>query len=297
MTVQSTPHIMMIEPAVFYTNEQTMASNHYQVIQQETHDETQRRALHEFRTYRDLMIENGVAVTTVLGHPDCPDHIFPNWISTHANRQMVVYPMLNDNRRKEKTPEILGVLNQSYDVVLDLSRYESEGRALESTGSLCIDRVNKIVYAALSPRTDEALVKLWAAEMGFKPVIFNTASHTGKPVYHTDLILFIGTNIAGICSPCILDTDRARVLGQLRETHQVVEFTMDQLKTFCGNSLELIGTAGRPHLAMSTAAHQSLSPAQRETLDNNFANLILGQIPTIELYGGGSARCMIMELF
>lgn len=297
MTRQSTRHLFMIEPAVFYSNPQTAATNHYQIDEHESHEVTQERAVREFRTFRDLLVREGTIVTTSVGSPDCPDHVFPNWISTHAGRQMVVYPMKDENRRREKTPGIVNTLKEAYDVVLDLSKYEAEGEFLEATGSMVLDRVNKIVYAGLSPRTSEKLVRIWAKEMGYEPVIFNTKSHTGAPVYHSDLVMFAGTKAAGICAPCIVEEDRARVLGRLRETHDVVEFTMDQLQTFCGNSLEVLDENDEPMLAMSKAAMESLSKEQMDKLASYFEWFVLADIPTMERYGGGSARCMIMELF
>ncbi len=297
MTAQSSRHLFMIEPAVFYLNPQTADTNHYQIDKHESHEATLHRGMTEFRRFRDLLVENGVNVTTAKGSADCPDHVFPNWISTHAGRQMVVYPMLNPNRAAEKTPGIVDTLKKMYDVALDLSEFEGKGEALEATGSLCLDRVNKIAYAGLSPRTSEKLVKRWADAMGYEAVTFNTKSHTGKPVYHTDLVMFIGTKASGICAPCIADQDRDRVLGRLRETHDVIEFTMDQLQTFCGNSLEVLGENDERMLAMSKAASDSLSQEQEDRLAEYFTRFLLADIPTLELYGGGSARCTIMELF
>jgi hypothetical protein len=297
MPVQSTRHLFLIEPSVFYLNPETADTNHYQVDKHESHEETLHRGIKEFRDWRDTLIENGVIITTALGSPNCPDHVFPNWISTHENRQMVIYPMLNPNRRAEKTPEIVETLKKMYDVVLDLSAFEAKGQALESTGSLCLDRVNKIVYAGLSKRTSAELVQRWADAMGYKAVTFETRSHTGQPVYHSDLVMFIGTDAAGICAPCVLDKDRDRVLGSLRETHDVIEFTGDQLQSFCGNSLEILGKDDKRMLAMSKVASLSLSEAQEEHLARHFSPFVLADIPTLELYGGGSARCTIMEMF
>lgn len=297
MAAQSTRHLMMIEPKVFYLNPQTADTNHYQHDAHQDHARTLALGLNEFRDFRDNLVANGVIVTTAPGAAECPDHVFPNWISTHENRQMVVYPMLNPNRRAEKTPEIVGALKKSYDVVLDMSRYEGTGQALEANGSLVLDRVNKIAYAGLSPRTNEKLVHEWANAMGYRAVTFDTQDHMGGPVYHTDLIIFIGTKAAGICAPCIVDADRDRVLGHLRETHAVVEFTDGQLRHFCGNALEVLGDNDDRMLAVSAAAKASWSPDQREKLSAHFTRFIEARIPTLEEYGGGSARCTLMELF
>ena len=297
MPAQSSRHLMMIEPKVFYLNPETADTNHYQHDARADHAGTLAAGLAEFRDFRDALVANGVIVTTAPGSAGCPDHVFPNWISTHEDRRMVVYPMLNPNRRAEKTPEIVGTLKKSYDVVLDMSRYEGSGLALEANGSLVLDRVNRIAYAGLSPRTSERLVHEWADAMGYRAVTFNTRDHTGSPVYHTDLIIFIGTEAAGICAPCIVEEDRDRVLSSLRATHDVIEFGGEQLRSFCGNALEVLGEGGAPMLAVSAAARASWSKDQEERLKAHFARFIEARIPTLEEYGGGSARCTLMELF
>ena len=297
MAAQSTRHLMMIEPKVFYLNPQTADTNHYQHDAHQDHAKTLAAGLAEFRSFRDALVENGVIVTTAPGSADCPDHVFPNWISTHDDRRMVVYPMLNPNRRAEKTPEIVDALKKSYDVVLDLSRYEGSGSALEANGSMVLDRVNKIAYAGRSPRTSEKLVHEWADAMGYRAVTFDTRDHAGSPVYHTDLVMFIGTAAAGICTPFIVEADRARVTGILRETHAVVEFANDQLRHFCGNALEVLGDGDHRMLAVSAAARASWTKSQQEELAAHFSSFIEARIPTLEEYGGGSARCMLMELF
>ena len=297
MTAQSTRHLMMIELKVFYLNPQTADTNHYQHDAHQDHAKTLKLGLTEFRKFRDALVEAGVIVTTAPGSADCPDHVFPNWISTHENRQMVVYPMLNPNRRAEKTPEIVGSLRKSYDVVLDMSRYEGTGLALEANGSMVLDRVNKIAYAGLSPRTSEKLVHEWADAMGYRAVTFETRDHLGAPVYHSDLVMFIGTKAAGICAPCIVGKDRDRVLGHLRETHNIIEFTGEQLRHFCGNALEVLGQGDARMLAVSAAAKASWTKDQQEQMSAHFTKFIEAHIQTLEEYGGGSARCMLMELF
>jgi hypothetical protein len=157
--------------------------------------------------------------------------------------------------------------------------------------------VNKIAYAALSPRTSKEVAKKWADIMGYELVTFNTMSHTGQAVYHTDLVMYIGTDMVGLCAPAIVEEDRERVLGRLKETREVLEFEEGQLVSFCGNSLEVLGTGNERMLALSSAAHDSLTGAQRETMQKHFTKLIHSPLPTLEKYGGGSARCTLMELF
>lgn len=299
MTVQSTRHLLLIEPECFYANRETMQTNIYQVEEEAgDRDEVYAAALHEFRVFRNLLVENGVFVTTMRGLPNCPDNLFPNWISTHENREMVVYPMLNESRQWERAPDVIDFINYHYDMALDLRDYEKEGRALEATGSLNLDRVNKIAYVALSDRTDPDLAKIWCDKMGYELITFHTDTGSGQPVYHSDLVFWIGTDVAAICADCISDeVERERVLDSLKTHREVVELSMGQLNAFCGNSLEILGHDEARMLIMSDAAHNALRPDQIEIFAKYFSKLLSSPIPTIEKYGGGSARCMIMELF
>lgn len=297
MSRQSTSHLLLIEPEVFYANPETMDTNVYQIDQQESQDATYQKALGEFRRFRDMLVENGVVITTLRGDKGCPDHLFPNWISTHEDRKMVIYPMLNSNRRAERSDEIIKFFGQHYDVALDISGYENQAQYLESTGSLNMDRVNKVVYSGLSSRTDEELARLWADEMGYEIEIFETRTHAGKPVYHTDLVMFIGTKLAAICADCIIPEHRKRIVDRLSETHDVVLLTLEQLQSFCGNSLEVLDKNGEPMLVMSENAYNALRDDQIKIYKKYFTKLLHTDISTIEKYGGGSARCLIMEMF
>ncbi len=289
---------MMIEPAEFYANPETMTTNVYQVDQKSMKPGAiLKAALAEFHAYRDMLVENGVIVTTGRGHKGCPDMVFPNWASTHEGGKLVLYPMMNANRRAERVPEIIAFLKKMYPHVIDMTAFEKKGKYLEARGSIVSDRVNKVAYAALSPRTDRDLAKKWAKKMGYKIEIFETLSHTGKPVYHTDLVMWIGSTVAGICSPCITEEHRARVVERLGRYHEVVEFSMDQLQHFCGNALEVRGHDDKPMLAMSGAAHKALTRKQKAVLDRHFDKLLHSPLPTLEKYGGGSARCTLMELY
>lgn len=297
MLRQSTRSLLLIEPAVFYANPETMQTNVYQVEQELSHEESFKKALVEFRAFRDLLVENGVIVTTIRGSENCPDHLFPNWMSTHEDGKMILYPMLNENRRAERVPEMIDFMKTHYEVEHDFSGFENRGQALESTGSLCLDRLNKVVYAALSVRTSESLARTWAEQTGYDIEIFETTSHQGDPVYHTDLVMWIGTEVAAICSECITEEHRERVLSRLKQTHEVVELSLDQLKAFCGNALEIIGAKDEKMLIMSDVAYEALDSEQKEIYGRYFSRLLHAPIPTIEQYGGGSARCLIMELF
>lgn len=295
---QSTRHIMMIEPAVFFANPETMDTNMYQVDQ--SRDEAQQifAAAHtEFRAFRDLLVDNGVIVTTAKGYEGCPDMVFPNWASTHGGGRMVLYPMMNENRRAERAPEIIAALQKAYPNVIDLTARERTGKYLEARGSLVCDRVNKIAYAGLSARTDSALAVEWAEMMDYEIEIFETMSHTGQPVYHTDLVMWVGSSLAGVCLDCIRDADQERILHSLSRFHDVIEFSMAQLQQFCGNALEVRGAGNKPMLALSSTAYEALREDQKEIMLQHFDKLLHSPLPTLEKYGGGSARCTLMELY
>lgn len=298
---QSTQHIMMMEPLGFLSNPETMETNTYQEENGADLLSIQDQARAEFRLFRDRLVEAGVIVTTVLGQTASPDDVFcNNWISTQLGRNgevsLVYYPMLAPNRRIERRPEVMAMLEGRYPVALDLSKEELKGRYLESTGSLWMDRVNRVVYCAISPRTDESLAREWCARMDFEFVPFHTRNHAGKPVYHTDVMMFIGTGYAGVCLECILPEDREKVVSKLSRTHEVILLTLPQLKSFCGNALELVGSGGELKLVMSGAAYRALTDAQKKALLSYVSEIVWADIPTIEKYGGGSARCMLLEL-
>lgn len=297
MAQQSTRHLLMIEPAAFYANPETMSTNAYQIDEHEAPEIIHARAREEFHVFRDQLVEAGVIVTTAYGHKDCPDMVFPNWSSTHLGGRLVIYPMLNHNRRAERVPEIIGFLKKMYPNVIDLTAHEKEGLFLEARGSIVCDRVNKIGYVGLSPRTSRELAEKWGELMGYEMVIFDTLSHTGQPVYHTDLVMFVGTSVAGICTACIAEKDRERVRKKITATHEIVEFTMEQLQHFCGNALEVRGHYNDIMLATSAAAYKAWAPQQRTAFEKHFKKIICGSLPTLEKYGGGSARCTLMELY
>jgi len=287
----------MIEPAVFYANPETMETNAYQVAEHEPRAAVYERALAEFRSFRDKLLAAGVIITQVRGYDGCPDMVFPNCMSTHEEGRLYLYPMLNENRRAEHSEDLIAVLKKSYEDVHDWRHYAGQGLYLESTASICRDRVNDVAYIALSPRTSRELAQKWCDEMDYSPVFFETKSHAGIPVYHTDCVMWIGSTLAGICSPCITDEYRDTVLESLKKTHAVVEFTMEQLRAFCGNALEVRGSGGKRHLAISGAGYRALRPDQLEVIEAHFDGIIQNDLTTLETYGGGSARCMLMELF
>lgn len=296
MPKQSTNHVLMIEPATFYANPETMETNAYQVDDRTDVAITSERALEEYRGLRDKLIENGVRVMEAKGLPDCPDMVFPNWFYTFPDGRMILCPMLNKNRQDERSEDIIESLKKIYPNLEDWTEYEAFGIALESTASIVSDRVNKKCYAALSARTDKGLARKWADAEGYEILFFNTQSHADVPVYHTDCVMWTGTTLAGVASECIVEEDRQRIVSSLRETHEVLEFTNEQLRSFCGNALEVIGDGGEKMLVLSERAMNALEEEQLQMCKRHFSKLIYSPLDTLERYGGGSARCMLAEL-
>ena len=291
---QSTNHIMMMEPIDFYANPQTMATNSYQHENDIKPQEIQEKAKQEFRNFRDLLVEHGIILTITLGQKGCPDDIFcNNWVSTHYGGRMVLYPMLAPNRQIERRPELIDFLKGRYSDVIDLVSHENDGKALESTGALCLDRVNKIAYQNISKRSVRDLGEIWCEKNEFTYYPFETL-YKGKPVYHADVVMWIGSEVAGICSDNLVSRD---IIKHLKNKRDVIEFTTDQMENFCGNSLEVIGTNNEKMLVMSAAGYDSLQEDQKEKLDKYYKTIIKPDIKTIEYYGGGSARCMLLEMF
>ncbi len=291
---QSTNHIMMMEPVDFYANPQTMATNSYQHTNPADISEVNDKAVAEVRAFRDLLVENGVVVTTALGQKECPDDTYcNNWISTHENNRMVLYPMLAANRRTERRPDLIKILKHMYTDVQDFTLHEQNDKFLEATGALCMDRVNRIAYHARSQRSHDDLAKMWCEMNDYKLISFDT-DYQGKPVYHTDVVMWVGTELAGICSECLKNDD---VVKHLKHRREVVEFTNEQMAAFCGNSLEVIGKHGERMLVMPAAGYNLLRDDQKEIISLHYKTIISPEIPTIEYYGGGSARCMLLELY
>lgn len=302
LITQSADHVWMTEPAHFHCNVQTMETNSYQSPDPVDITAVQTAARAEFLNFRDTLVKAGITVTTVLGHPDSPDDIFPNWASTHiledGSRGIIYYPMLNENRRIERRPHMKDTLEKSYRLLLDLSDAEKENTAMEGTSAIWMDRINKIAYSALSARSDTGLARKWCDFMGYDYVPFHTRNHVGKPVYHTDVMMFIGTGYVGVCLECILPEDRDRVREKIESTGKdMILITNEQLLDFCGNALELVAADGTRKLVMSGSAYRGYTNQQKEGFLKHVSEIIHADLPTIQKYGGGAARCMLMELF
>ncbi|MDA8865452.1 arginine deiminase-related protein [Gammaproteobacteria bacterium] len=298
MVSQSTNHILMIKPAIFYKNAQTIESNHYQI---EGDNEDIKiitiKAIKEFNDFKLELESNGINILCFEGSKECPDHIFPNWFTTFSDKTMQIFSMLAPNRRTEKTPEIISYLQKDYDLTHNYSSFEDKDVFLEGTSSMVFDRVNKIVYAGLSPRTNQNLLTEWCKEHSYELVKVQTESHTGAPIYHTDVFMFVGTDVIGICYEVIKSEYRELLKEKVSKYHTVMEISKEQILDFCGNALEAKDKEENLYLIMSSRAHDALNHDQLNILNTFYKKIIHSDLPTIEKYGGGSARCMLSELF
>ena len=298
MPKQSTSHLFMIEPEAFYSNEQTAFTNHYQEkVTDETPEIISEKALTEFHNLKSAIEEKGIKVTSLKGSKDCPDHIFPNWFITFQNKTMQIFSMMAPNRRKEKKLSMIEHLTKTYELTDDMSYLEDKEVFLESTSSMVFDRVNRIVYAGISPRTNAVQLIIWCRNNDFELVLFETQSHTGSPIYHTDVLMYVGTEIIGICFDVIKPEHLDYVKEKVNQYHQVIELSADQIKSFCGNAIEAQNEDGELFLIISSTAYKALNQTQLDKLLSSYKDIIHSDIPTIEKYGGGSARCMLTELF
>ena len=298
MSKQSTSHLFMIEPESFYSNEQTSYTNHYQKeVNDEDIDEITQKALMEFHTLKNKIEERGIKVTSLKGSKECPDHIFPNWFMTFDNKTMQIFSMLAPNRREEKKLSMIEHLSNTYKLSADFSYLENKEIFLESTSSMVFDRVNRIVYAGISPRTNAVQSIIWCRNNNFELVLFETEGHTGSPIYHTDVLMYVGTDIIGICFDVIKEEHVDYVKEKVNAHHEVVELTSEQIQNFSGNAIEAKNEAGELFLIISSRGFNALNDDQVNKLLKSYKEIIHSDIPTIEKYGGGSARCMLTELF
>jgi hypothetical protein len=289
-------------------NEQTAVNNYYQKVLDGLLPATvNAKAQQEFDAFVEKLRAVGVDVIVVDDtlNPDTPDSIFPNnWISFHENGDVALYPMFAENRREERREEILDMLEDKGFVInniVDYTSAEEDGFFLEGTGSLLLDRANSKAYCALSPRADEELFIEFCEDFDYAPVIFEayqTVDGERKLIYHTNVMMCLGETFAVICSDCIDDKkERKMVLDNLKENgKEIILITEAQVNNFAGNMLEVRGENDKRYLVMSTSAHQSLTPKQIEQLEKH-AEILSSSLDTIEACGGGSARCMMAEIF
>ena len=308
MSTQSTNTLLMVRPVGFRMNEQTAVNNYYQqVLDGMDAEEVQENAANEFDDFVDKLREVGIRVIVIedTPDPDTPDSIFPNnWISFHSDGRVALYPMYAENRRNERRDDVILIIqSEGMDVseILDFTEFEEHGKFLEGTGSLVLDRMNKIAYAALSERTDMKALEHFCVEFDYEGVPFQamqTADGERLPIYHTNVMMCIADELAIICADCIDDLEeREMVLESLRATgHEILEITEDQTQSFAGNMLQVNNQEGTPFLIMSNSAHSALTPGQVEQIESKYT-ILHSSLDTIEACGGGSARCMMAEVF
>ncbi len=296
--------VLMIRPARFESNPQTAASNRFQGRTSETPEAQQAAALREFEGLVAILRDAGIEVIVFDDtiRPHTPDAVFPNnWFSTHADGRVVLYPMEAANRRAERRLDVIESLHKRYrrrvTEVVDLSGHERDGHYLEGTGSMVLDRVNRVAYACLSSRTHLAPLGDFAQRMGYEVVAFDAVDRNGAPIYHTNVLMAVGETIAVVCGAAIpREEQREAVLTRLRDTgHAIVNINYAQLEAFAGNMLELRNQDGERVLAMSRQALDSLDDEQRETLAGS-GRIVSAPIDTIESSAGGSVRCMLAEV-
>lgn len=305
---QTTNAILMIRPVAFRMNEQTAVNNYYQkVIDGLLPATVNAKAQQEFDDFVAKLTAVGVEVIVVSDtlEPDTPDSIFPNnWVSFHENGDVVLYPMFAENRRLERREDIIEILEaKGFEVseYMDYTAAEDDQIFLEGTGSLLLDRANGKAYCALSPRADEELFIEFCEDYEFSPIIFEafqTVNGQRKLIYHTNVMMCLGETFAVICADAIDDKkERKMVLDALKsDNKEIILITEDQVNNFAGNMLEVRGKNDKRYLVMSAAAHQCLTPNQIMQLEKH-AEILSSSLDTIEACGGGSARCMMAEIF
>jgi hypothetical protein len=301
---QCTSNILMVRPASFQYNEQTAITNDYQQKSSLSKAAVLEKARAEFDQMVELLEDHGVNVLVIedTEQPEKPDAIFPNnWISMHQNGDIYLYPMKTPNRSAERRPEIIDEVREYFEVreIHDWSNYEAENLALEGTGSIIFDHVHHKAYACLSPRTDEKLFKkLWKA-LKYEPIVFTAFKSNGKAQYHTNVLLCIGDEFAVVCLESITDKgERKEVLESLKEDHlDIIEISLEQQeKYFAGNMLNVYNDNIESLLVMSERAYKSLTKDQIAQIEQ-YAQIVAPKIDLIEDIGGGSARCMMAEIF
>lgn len=304
MQSQATSRILMIRPVNFGFNTETAGSNAFQDVKMaaQTKDVAQEDALRKFdemvRQLRAVGVE--VIVYEDTADPYTPDSIFPNnWVSLHASGTVVLYPMQAQNRRLERRPDIINDLAERFHVakIVDLTHFEQEGKFLEGTGSLVLDRMHRVAFACLSPRTHPDVLAEFGRQTNYRTVVFHAADAGGKAIYHTNVLMCIADTFAVICLAAITDPDERLMVRQELESlnKRVIDITLEQMANFAGNMLMVLTQKGQKLLVMSTSAYQSLTPKQLDLLDD-YATLFHFNLSMIEGNGGGSARCMMAEV-
>ena len=297
-----TSRILMISPNKFRNNELTITDNSFQ-SKQVNNISISDNAISEFERLKEAILKKGILVHALDDDSefDTPDAVFPNnWISFHKSHKAVLYPMFASNRRLERKSSTLEKLfNQglNIEIIKDYSQFENDNKFLEGTGSIVLDRKNKFAYCSLSSRSNNELLQLFCSEMNYTPIVFNS-TYQSKPIYHTNVMMSICNNFSIICLDSIKDENqRTSVKANLKDSNlEIIDITIDQMCSFLGNSIQLIDSNYNPLLVMSSRAYKSIKSSQLNIIEKH-TDIIHADIKTIEENGGGSARCMIAEIF
>ena len=303
--MQTASTVLMVEPIAFSYNAQTAENNYFQVEQKDA--DIQTKALEEFNSFVDKLKSKGINVITVKDtlNPHTPDSIFPNnWVSFHDDGKVVLYPMFAPNRRVERRADILEILKDNgFEIteIEDLSHFENQQKFLEGTGSMIFDHDHNIAYGSVSLRLDEELFRQFCQKFGFRPVVFHSYQNAGDqrlPIYHTNVMMCVADKFVVICLDCIDDElEREKVQEVIKSTQkEIIEISEDQMQQFAGNMLQVQNEAGEKFLVMSESAYRSLTAQQISAIEK-YCEIIYSDLNTIETNGGGSARCMLAEVF
>ncbi|OFY42361.1 MAG: amidinotransferase [Bacteroidetes bacterium GWF2_40_14] len=299
--MQTTSTVLMVRPVSFGFNEETAANNSFQ--KKGFEKSAQEMALEEFDNFTSLLRAGGVEVLVVQDTPEphTPDSVFPNnWFSTHEGGTLVLYPMFAKNRRLERKPGVLELLKSKYKIkrVVDLTEWEEKSLFLEGTGSMIADRDNNLIYACKSPRTDESVLEEFCDELDFDYYLFSAYDNSGGLIYHTNVMMCVATKFVVACLDSIRDiNERQDFIGLVEESDkELIEISLEQMNQFAGNMIELSNKKGEPLLIMSATAKRSLTAEQLAKLES-YCKIVAPELSVIENNGGGSARCMIAEIF
>ena len=308
---QTTSRVMMVEPTCFNYNPQTAKDNAFQrKLTGLSNDDVHRKAMHEFNGLSGKLTQFGIDVNRERDtKQSSEDAVFPNnWVSFHdeedGRRRIVLYPMKSERRRLERRNDLVSEWKHRLDAeVIDYTKFENQGKFLEGTGSMVLDRVNRVAYACESQRTNTDVFHHFCRDLGYSPILFKSFSRDefGKlsPIYHTNVMMSVGTTLAIVCLESIIDAShREKVQTRLKEDGKVVvPITLDQVNHFAGNVLELMNSEGNNYLVMSTRAYHAFTHHQKEIISTYVDGIIHSKLDTIETLGGGGARCMIAEVF
>ena len=305
MDTQVTSQLLMVRPANFSSNKETIETNKFQNdITPDSKNNIQAQALSEFDKMVNLLRDHEISVIDIddIKELKNTDAVFPNnWVSFHQDNTVVLYPMMARSRRTEKRYDILEYLTkyQSFkiDRIIDMSYLEEDNHFLEGTGSMIFDRVNKTVFACKSSRTSLEALEIFCRDMGYNPIVFE-AIIDNYPIYHTNVMMSLGKKTAFLCSESIKDeADSLLIKNYFRDLEKnIIEISPQQMNNFAGNVIEVENTKGVSHIIMSEKAYQALDHKQLDSI-NSVSNIIAIPLETIERYGGGSARCMVAEIF